>query len=71
MKQLINMCSFVHDEDNVRVCIVQGKDSITFSFSTIYGAVDMLNMIDIDQIDGAFVLYDDYCGEHFKLEWHK
>lgn len=70
MEQLINLCSYVHDEDNVRLCIVQGKDSITLSFSTMRSAMECLVGFPIDQIDGATFLYD-YYGDHFKLEWHK
>ena len=70
MEKLINLCYYMNDVDNVRVCIIQDKNTITINVDDIYGAIEMLRSFPIEQIDGASVLYDQ-DGEHFKLEWHK
>ena len=71
MEKLISLCYYVYGSDNVRICIIQDKNTITINVDNMYVAIEMLNSFPIEQIDGASVLYDDYNGEHFKLEWHK
>ena len=70
MEKLINMLYYVNDVDNVRVCIIQEKNTIIIRVDDIYEAIGMLRSFPIEQIDGASVFYDQ-DGEHFNLEWHK
>lgn len=70
MEKLINMCWYVDANDNVRICIIQDKNTISINADSMFDVIGILHSFPSEQIDGASVFYDQ-DGEHFKLEWHK